>query len=386
MRILVFLSSILNLLIADEFSSETPRLHHLTKQEQNIILTMHNRFRQKIAQGTVPGQPKGIVQNLTWDNDLAKFAFYYIQENIQRYNATGVLVLGDRCWYHGTSVDRVGENIGWIKPAFLRKSINSWFEEHVQYSYSPIPKAEFDGKPKTGHYTQEYPNRDATFTSTVQTCEQKNKRIKFCGVLIWARSQKIGCAIAANCLKNGAHYDMMLLCNYSPTGNVEGEYPYYNESNPKQWLKWRNPLTDPCRRRENQANNWDQRWNKLKIVVPKPYHNVRLTPNAITIYDELVGDNLQEVICNIIKNQDESGLQEYRLHAHVTHCATNGMGRKPLLTKLKAPDVVKLICRHVERLVVKKATTFHLNMQAYSFALSKCNIQSVFVSQIYQDL
>uniref|UniRef100_A0A915HV63 SCP domain-containing protein n=1 Tax=Romanomermis culicivorax TaxID=13658 RepID=A0A915HV63_ROMCU len=59
----------------------------------------------------------------------------------------------------------------------------------MQYSYSPIPRAEDDGEPKTGHYTQ----------------------------LIWARTQKIGCAIAANCLKNGVHYDMMLLCNYSPT-------------------------------------------------------------------------------------------------------------------------------------------------------------------------
>uniref|UniRef100_A0A915LAI2 SCP domain-containing protein n=1 Tax=Romanomermis culicivorax TaxID=13658 RepID=A0A915LAI2_ROMCU len=177
--------------------------------------------------------------NETWDEDLEKFSFHSIQNGIDRdgncpqHNNPNVCwyhssTKWDRnlenfaiktfakfidessrcpgnddlrgqgtCWFHNQTVDSVGFNVfqtsNWN---FVKGSLFHWYHRHVGYVY--------------GKYTIGQEKNADSYTQ-----------------MVWARTKKIGCAIGTG-------------------GNVIDEYPYYNETTPKDWEKYKHHLVDEC--------------------------------------------------------------------------------------------------------------------------------------------
>lgn len=148
--------------------------------------------------GPVDGEPtdlKGItaahnvvrsahgVVDIAWDNELAAVSQAW----------------ADRCdWGHNPGRSEnypgyVGENI--YGASFTPSGdgvVESWASEEADYDYANNSCA--SGK-ACGHYTQ----------------------------VVWAKSLKLGCAIASCPNLNTSNF---VVCNYSPGGNFNGESPY----------------------------------------------------------------------------------------------------------------------------------------------------------------
>ncbi|XP_073982923.1 venom allergen 5 [Rhodnius prolixus] len=163
----------------------------VSPEEQQLILDVHNRYRQAIALGKIRGQPTGSnMIEMSWDDELANMAQQW----------------ADNCVFrHDTNIRRtsrrfpVGQNlaISWSSPtpnkygeaAEWAAQIRNWFNE-VYTSGNDIKKS--------GHYTQ----------------------------VVWGDSYLVGCGYTyyKDPRKNG--YVKLYVCNYGPAGNVIGEPPY----------------------------------------------------------------------------------------------------------------------------------------------------------------
>ncbi|GJQ78730.1 hypothetical protein Trydic_g2764 [Trypoxylus dichotomus] len=163
-------------------------------KDVDVIVKEHNRYRQAIMDGKVPGQPRGAgLKYLRWDEKLAETA----QE------------VADRCIFeHFTVVDerwrnKVGQNL-YQKEKFLfseqnynwTRAIERWFLEHKKYRYGRIGL----DYTRTGHYTQ----------------------------MIWAITELIGCGFASYDTDEDSDYEIVELyvCHYGPSGNRFHRYPY----------------------------------------------------------------------------------------------------------------------------------------------------------------
>lgn len=135
---------------------------HQFKQQQNI-LAAHNQYR---AYHHAP--------NLIWDEKLASYAAHY----------------ASRCRFEHSS-SPYGENLAaGTLPIF--EGVKAWYAESAQYSYAHpgFSKA-------TGHFTQ----------------------------MVWKSTKRLGCAYAICNGKNGTH-GRLLVCEYSPAGNIMGKKYY----------------------------------------------------------------------------------------------------------------------------------------------------------------
>ncbi|MEO8671684.1 MAG: CAP domain-containing protein [Tahibacter sp.] len=138
----------------------------------------HNCTRRTVVPVASPRLPL-----LTWSASLAATAQAY----------------ANRCVYAHSGAAGLGENIYAAAPwaASEKKALNSWVSEASSYIYST------NGCSGTcGHYTQ----------------------------VVWRKSTNIGCA-TKNCSINtpfGAKFPKwtLVVCNYSPAGNVNGRLPY----------------------------------------------------------------------------------------------------------------------------------------------------------------
>uniref|UniRef100_A0A915K518 Uncharacterized protein n=1 Tax=Romanomermis culicivorax TaxID=13658 RepID=A0A915K518_ROMCU len=65
----------------------------------------------------------------TWDEDLAKFAFHYIQNSIKQYGKCPQKHNPNLCWYHGSTVDTLGENVAHNSQPLINESIWLWINE-----------------------------------------------------------------------------------------------------------------------------------------------------------------------------------------------------------------------------------------------------------------
>ncbi|KAI4472037.1 cysteine-rich secretory protein-related [Holotrichia oblita] len=124
----------------------------VTEEDIITILTEHNRYRQNIMDGVVPGQPRGVGLNyLRWDEQLAKAA----QESANTciYKHTTYV---DNRWRH-----KCGQNIYRGEAASLgmdnksgynwTRAIEVWYLEVENYTFGPIKNEDYN---ITGHYTQ----------------------------------------------------------------------------------------------------------------------------------------------------------------------------------------------------------------------------------------
>ena len=134
---------------------------------QKAILLEHNKERTLLN-----------LENLLWDEELAKFAEEWAEGLAQEDNDIS----------HRPD-NEYGENIAYFFDDSLQIGVALWNEEKQYYKYKPIGK-DFA---KAGHYSQ----------------------------VIWSNTTHVGCGCAKG--ESGAYY---FVCNYNPPGNVEGEKPY----------------------------------------------------------------------------------------------------------------------------------------------------------------
>jgi uncharacterized protein YkwD len=141
----------------------------ITSDEQTQILQMHNDARAA-ASSSIPA--------LTWDSSLADAAQGW---------ANTLAPVTDNGFFlcHSSSA---GENIALAST--VQSGVQGWLDEKSSYSY---PTAiSYDNYTSFGHYTQ----------------------------MIWKNTTSIGCG------KASAGRNFVLVCRYSPAGNVIGQTPY----------------------------------------------------------------------------------------------------------------------------------------------------------------
>jgi len=145
----------------------------LTSEEARLILALHNRARSAV--GTQP---------LTWSEDLARYAQEWADHLASSSGFEHRPESGRWKQLHG-------ENLYMGTAAYygLDRAVQAWIEEKNHYNGGPISEANVAA---AGHYTQ----------------------------VVWRETRAVGCGKA---LHNG---QLIVVCNYDPAGNVEGERPF----------------------------------------------------------------------------------------------------------------------------------------------------------------
>lgn len=153
------------------------------------ILEEHNKLRQSVAQGLIPGQPGAEnMLEMQWDDELASKAQEWADQCIFKHDPKkklGRFTMGQNLaliWSSASLDDDRDSDF----PGRIRK----WFDEVKKYSFG----AKFSLA--TGHYMQ----------------------------LIWADSFLVGCGYSYH--YSGNKYNKLYVCNYGPAGNVQGHLPY----------------------------------------------------------------------------------------------------------------------------------------------------------------
>jgi hypothetical protein len=136
------------------------------------LLAAHNLERARLG-----------IAPLIWDDGLARDAARWAE------------TLASRNAFEHAPQNKQGENL-WTGTAARyapEEMVGSWIEERALFRHGPLPRVSTTGRfEDVGHYTQ----------------------------LIWAKTQRLGCAIARNA------EDDVLVCRYHPAGNVMGQWPY----------------------------------------------------------------------------------------------------------------------------------------------------------------
>lgn len=138
------------------------------------ILTAHNKYRAELG---LPG--------LQWSDELARHAAVWA-----RY----LVDIGGRKLVHDVDT-KYGENLwmGTARAYPTEKMVDGWGSEKSDFIYATFPNVSRTGQWKdVGHYTQ----------------------------IIWHSTTHVGCATA-----NAGGNDI-LVCRYSPAGNILGRKPY----------------------------------------------------------------------------------------------------------------------------------------------------------------
>ncbi|XP_050562580.1 venom allergen 5.02 [Spodoptera frugiperda] len=172
------------------------KLVRLSCKQIRTLVDGHNSRRLLVAKGLIQDQPAAAdMKVLTWDEELAAKAEKWVMKNVRYHNPDKYLPSGRF---------KTGENLHWYSTTNLNyeldleRSLDSWFSEHVNFTFGPLTNSQFDAKRKCdiGHYTQ----------------------------MVWAETTYIGCAMSQT-FKDGWNR-FYVVCNYGPAGNILREKPY----------------------------------------------------------------------------------------------------------------------------------------------------------------
>ncbi|XP_075766043.1 peptidase inhibitor 16 [Pelodiscus sinensis] len=149
----------------------------LTEDDKRLIVEMHNNYRSQVS------PPAADMLKMSWDPELEAFAKAYAAKCI---------------WGHNKARGRRGENLFAITDEMdVEVAMEQWYDEQEHYN---LTTAKCALGQMCGHYTQ----------------------------VVWASSKYIGCGTQfCKTLHGVEDPDLYLLvCNYSPPGNVRGRKPY----------------------------------------------------------------------------------------------------------------------------------------------------------------
>uniref|UniRef100_A0A646QGS6 Cysteine-rich venom protein n=1 Tax=Hemiscolopendra marginata TaxID=943146 RepID=A0A646QGS6_9MYRI len=158
---------------------------------QALILDLHNKARQKVANGDQNGQPSASnMKELHWDNEIAKLAQRAAERCDTEHTPEEDLFT--------SKYEYVGENLyGGSKPNPLQRAVDDWYSEVKDVDPSILGSFN-EGDRTIGHYTQ----------------------------MVWAETEALGCGYS----KTAEGYSYVY-CEYGPGGNYEDEV-VYNKGNP----------------------------------------------------------------------------------------------------------------------------------------------------------
>ncbi|KAJ8727623.1 hypothetical protein PYW07_001742 [Mythimna separata] len=166
----------------------------LSCEEIRAFVDGHNTYRHRVARGEIAGQPPASdMKMMVWDEELAAKASQWAKRNLRNHNPDKTVrsnrfTVGESMhWYATTDLEAV------LKPESVLKS---WFSEHVNYTFGPLKRSDFQKEYHIGHYTQ----------------------------MVWSNSVYVGCGISKT--TNSRMNKFFTVCNYGPGGNYMGEKPY----------------------------------------------------------------------------------------------------------------------------------------------------------------
>lgn len=195
--ILQIISAILSIATLIDCSCQRNMLNArgLSSKDKQIILDYHNKVRQAVALGHVPGQPPAAnMLEMKWDDQLERNAQLWAL-NCQSETHDG---------RRHIARFQVGQNIAtmWktagpkslfdMQPNFP-EAMDEWFNEYRIYRFGPFSAY---GSSTIGHYTQ----------------------------MAWAESNLVGCGFAY--YQDVKGFNRNYICNYGPSGNVLTLDPY----------------------------------------------------------------------------------------------------------------------------------------------------------------
>lgn len=145
----------------------------LSEKDKQDIVRLHNDARSNVE------PPASDMQRMEWDDELAQSA---------RKHA-------ETCPTEHSGMKGVGENLSWGWPTMTpTEAVREWIDEKSSYNYA--------GNECTAsecfHYTQ----------------------------VVWAKSNKVGCAVNVCANIFGQKQVYAYVCHYKTPGNVVGEKPY----------------------------------------------------------------------------------------------------------------------------------------------------------------
>ena len=146
---------------------------NLSKEDAQAVLDLHNKIRADLG-----------IPPLTWSTDVAAFAQQWA-DSLANFNDCNIK--------HHSNEFGYGENIFGGSSAETFKGIdaaNAWYQEKEKYTYSRLGEGNWF---ETAHYTQ----------------------------MIWKATTQMGLGMAT-CPSGG----VVVVGNYSPAGNISGDYPY----------------------------------------------------------------------------------------------------------------------------------------------------------------
>jgi uncharacterized protein YkwD len=148
-------------------------------------------FKSAVLNSTNYWRAQHQAKPLTWNDKLAEFAQNHAQKCIWEHSVRGFLQLSSdqrtNIQQGGPYGENLAENFG--SPTL---AVDGWAAEEKKYDYATGQFSE-----ETGHFTQ----------------------------LVWENTKEVGCG-AVNCnndANDGAH-GWYLVCEYSPPGNVVGQF------------------------------------------------------------------------------------------------------------------------------------------------------------------
>ncbi|XP_078361849.1 uncharacterized protein LOC144646177 isoform X2 [Oculina patagonica] len=169
----------------------------LPAEQKEKFLDEHNKFRGMVD------PPAADMEYLFWDEDLANLAQMWSNQCIWEH---GFVEFGDE-YPNSVPFKRVGQNLAreWGVLETPEDRVKPWYAEHQYYSYSKFasPMGAACSKEPCGHYTQ----------------------------LVWAKTKHVGCGVKWCDKDFGIPHpwipgETVVTCDYGPTGNMIGEYPY----------------------------------------------------------------------------------------------------------------------------------------------------------------
>ncbi|KAG5888310.1 hypothetical protein JTB14_015818 [Gonioctena quinquepunctata] len=167
----------------------------LTDGQRQMILDIHNSYRNKVASGQQKGLPSAAnMKTMTYNRELEFITQCWVNE-------CQVQPLRHDLCRRTTKHKYVGQNLGWVGVynrklnlmGSINETITDWFQEVIHVKPSTV-RYFTPGTQDIGHFTQ----------------------------MLWADTTEIGCAASKfTTVMKGKEWDVVLFgCDYGPGGNI----------------------------------------------------------------------------------------------------------------------------------------------------------------------